>query len=742
MNFFKEIKIKLVSDSSSITINTTNSTTEVKKEIPPVSYIQNLGKGTEGIVDLYKDNIKQRLFAMKTVSYEGMSEAEKTKLRVSETEMLEKVRGPTIIEFYGANEDSKARYISLEYAPGGTLDDLIKGLKRGGCIEYTDQDKLNWLVQMLIALYTLHSHNMMHRDIKPENILLSDNGLPDIPKNNKEKMIAKISDLGISKIIQGFGQHTVTGTAFYTAPEILSYLPYDKNVDIWSMGVLLFELATKFRPFQSFDMTKLYEEIKSQEINPLPDSLDYRIRYLIDHILVKNPKRRITLEEIFSLDFIRKILDDNLKRFPAWKEEEGVKSILKLPITQCIYQETYLVEEDWKLFLDCLRISSTEGCDKSTYKLGLLKGSVETYRGADLEDYISENLLKEIDSNKKEEKCEEFLEKILGKGLLLPVSGSSTAFSSSTHYSFAYDAKHRVKFDNRRIGNNEELKLANETIDLLLLSRHILLVGKRIAIRYLDEENEPEENDLLECSKDYALFLHSVSLFKTFNITDEPSKSFTSDDRHAFLLNLYQIMFVHNLLNEALDRKNKKGIFSMFNNDVSINYEFADCTFNNLELKHGIFRDNKKPIENYMKIMYDNDKRRNIAKGLKFNAIDHIITPEFINSSKYNRLQVFSSKDLANQIAEFSIRYTQEIISFVDDGIVLPKYIEKYVATDFDGNIIRSLFKMINKAVEANQIKEEDKEMIYKVRFSNDFFESFTDVYKNIKKKTITYEFI
>lgn len=115
------------------------------------------------------------------------------------------------------------------------------------------RESLIWryLYQIASGLHHLHSMNIVHRDIKAANILL-----------NKDKTVALIGDLNVSKIAKERFLRTQTGTPYYASPEVWRDEPYDTKSDIWSLGCLIYELCSLMPPFRANDIEGLYKKVQ------------------------------------------------------------------------------------------------------------------------------------------------------------------------------------------------------------------------------------------------------------------------------------------------------------------------------------------------------------------------------------------------------------------------------------------------------------------------------------------------
>ena len=135
---------------------------------------------------------------------------------------------------------------------------------------------------------------IVHRDIKPENVLLA------------KGMVAKLTDFGWSNYMQGnIKRTTVCGTPVYLAPEIINNQGHDEHVDIWCIGVLLFELITGYPPWQGDDVLTVRYNISRMKIR-WPRNMDHDAADLISKILKYNPEERLPLRQMLSHPFFTK----------------------------------------------------------------------------------------------------------------------------------------------------------------------------------------------------------------------------------------------------------------------------------------------------------------------------------------------------------------------------------------------------------------------------------------------------
>ena len=234
---------------------------EIKKKLSKLS------SGAFGQVFLVRLKSTGELFAMKKISKSktNIEDAQK------ERDIWIKVKSPFVANIKEAFQDEGNVYLISEYAPGKDLR-LLWAEKKIFNIEWTKF----YIAELVVALDDLHSKNIIHRDIKLENILIDSKGH------------IKLTDFGVSKILNNNEKaKTMVGTVSYVAPEIASGKRYDKAVDWWSLGVVMFVLLEGNFPFEMFNYTAKNFTLTFNKIT------DENAKGLIQKFLTVNPEKRI-----------------------------------------------------------------------------------------------------------------------------------------------------------------------------------------------------------------------------------------------------------------------------------------------------------------------------------------------------------------------------------------------------------------------------------------------------------------
>ena len=266
---------------------------EPEPKITDFDFIKELGVGSFGRVILVSHKRTQAKYAIKAIDKRNKENIEEKPYFRREIEIMYRVHHPNVVKLYGHFEDNNYCYFIMEYMPGGNIYNLIP--KNSGS-RLSTQLIASIMKDVISATYFLHHMNpiIVHRDIKPENVLLNDG------------MQAKLTDFGWSNYMQGdMKRLTICGTPIYLAPEIINGQGHDERVDIWCIGVLLFELMTGRVPFQGNNVEQVKYNIRSLKIS-WPREMDRDGADLISRILKYNPEERISLEQMLMHPFFTK----------------------------------------------------------------------------------------------------------------------------------------------------------------------------------------------------------------------------------------------------------------------------------------------------------------------------------------------------------------------------------------------------------------------------------------------------
>lgn len=202
--------------------------------IQDVDFIKTVGTGSYGEVDLVNHRRLGKQLAVKKIDKLSLANKKIRATLMREVEIHKKLRHDNIIRLYTSTEDDKYIYLVLEYAQKGNLFYLIRSKK-----QLSEDEAFYFFIQTAAGIYFLHKNGFIHRDIKPENLLIG------------EDNILKICDFGWCVQNDNESQrNTFCGTLEYMAPEMIQNLPHNHTLDVWCLGILLFELVHGHAPFR------------------------------------------------------------------------------------------------------------------------------------------------------------------------------------------------------------------------------------------------------------------------------------------------------------------------------------------------------------------------------------------------------------------------------------------------------------------------------------------------------------
>lgn len=264
----------------------------LKLEIPGYRLLKEIGRGGMSTIVLgerLEDNVNVVLKVMFT---HGMEDPTALKRFMLEYNLLSNVNHPHVVRIYERAFAADFAYIAMEYFPAGDLAARIKeGIRPAEGLEY--------LRQMASGLGAVHELDIVHRDIKPGNILFKEDGS------------LTITDFGVAK--QGEQDmeditvnNMVVGTPYYISPEQGSGMKVDTRSDLYSLGVIFFQMMTGKRPFTGNSVSEL---LRAHVVEPIPQLPDYLAKYqpLVDGLLAKDPDERFqtTRELLIGIDWKR-----------------------------------------------------------------------------------------------------------------------------------------------------------------------------------------------------------------------------------------------------------------------------------------------------------------------------------------------------------------------------------------------------------------------------------------------------
>lgn len=288
--------------SKNLEHNKTNSNLSVSLILPKsislyksiYSEISKLGFGGFSEVKLCLHIPSQQKRAIKIIPKDIISiESIDNKHSLKEMTLLKNLNHPNIIKAYEIYEDSMKFYIALEYCEGGSLYTKLRAIKKIPQLEVADI-----ACQIFLGVSYLHDKGIIHRDLKPENILLTGNCDYSI----------KIADFGSACLKnEAKSLNGIAGTPYYLAPDVLKDA-YDEKVDIWSIGIMLFQLITGLLPYKGKSVDEIKKRILAKPFKVKPEYLSVNARNLLvdffQGLLNVDPRMRFSAKEALEHPWI------------------------------------------------------------------------------------------------------------------------------------------------------------------------------------------------------------------------------------------------------------------------------------------------------------------------------------------------------------------------------------------------------------------------------------------------------
>ncbi|CAE7630400.1 NEK5 [Symbiodinium pilosum] len=258
--------------------------------------LRHLGRGAFGEVLLMRQTSTGLLCAVKKLGRTALPAGEEAE-HLAEVKVLQTLTHPCILRYYGSIQLDESLSLVMEFADSGDLQQLLK--------KQMDSEKLFEVAalfaifsQLVVAVAHVHGHRVLHRDLKPSNVMLTSGGL------------LKLGDFGVAKVMAGttmVDNMTCVGSPTYMAPEIVAGEAYGAPCDVWSLGVILYELASFKRPFEGRSLGELIMRISSGKFEsigahlaqkPGGHVLEDAVSPVLAKMLVVDPKGRGRMTEV------------------------------------------------------------------------------------------------------------------------------------------------------------------------------------------------------------------------------------------------------------------------------------------------------------------------------------------------------------------------------------------------------------------------------------------------------------
>ena len=297
-------KVNKVKKRCLILSPTVNAGLEPESKISDFDKEREIGKGGFGLVWKVIHKKTQKVYCIKVIKKDGIVQQKLVDQMNREIEIMYILNNPHCLRLKNHFEDDTNFYLVMPLASKGQLYRVLKKFRK-----FDERTAAQILRETISALQYLHSFKppIIHRDIKPENLLLNEGGR------------ILLADYGWSNFnMEGDVRKTFCGTPEYIAPEMLLKKGHDTRVDIWSIGILMFELLSGYSPFVAKSNQELYQNIRRLKIQ-WPKDMPPLAKNLISKILKLNPADRPTFDEILNHQWfkqtkiIKPLLENKMK---------------------------------------------------------------------------------------------------------------------------------------------------------------------------------------------------------------------------------------------------------------------------------------------------------------------------------------------------------------------------------------------------------------------------------------------
>ncbi|KAK9823151.1 hypothetical protein WJX72_000639 [[Myrmecia] bisecta] len=268
--------------------------------------VELVGEGSFGKVYKGRRKFTGQITAMKFIMKHGKSEKDIKNLR-QEIEILRNLRHENIIQMLDAFETKTDFCVVTEFGHGELFEILEDD-------QSLPEEVVQHIAKQLVrALHYLHSNRIIHRDMKPQNILIGANG------------VVKLCDFGFARAMScnTMVLTSIKGTPLYMAPELVQEQPYNHTVDLWSLGVILYELYVGQPPFYTNSIYSLIHHIVKDPVK-FPSNISQEFKSFLKGLLNKKPGDRLGWPDLQEHPFVRETVEERMKREAALAEAQAV----------------------------------------------------------------------------------------------------------------------------------------------------------------------------------------------------------------------------------------------------------------------------------------------------------------------------------------------------------------------------------------------------------------------------------
>jgi serine/threonine protein kinase len=287
------------------------------KQIDDIILIKKIGRGCFGTIYLSQKKGKKEFFATKEIDRLMAEQPEQKKYLTNEIMILKILKNhPNIVKFKDTRITKNYYYIIMEYVYGYDLTKCFDIYKQKNGRPFSEEVVQYLMRQIVSALKYMHHNNIIHRDLSFNNIMVHFNNPNDKKNLDIMKGTVKIIDFGISAILKNGMQYSGVGAPLYMDPVILkkhckrkdsNLLGYKKEVDIWSLGTICYQMIIGHPTFDSDSLDELMKKVENGTYT-LPTNLSKEIVSFLNGMLQYDPKKRLNIDQLEKHPFLTKSL--------------------------------------------------------------------------------------------------------------------------------------------------------------------------------------------------------------------------------------------------------------------------------------------------------------------------------------------------------------------------------------------------------------------------------------------------
>ena len=619
-----------------------------------------IGIGSYGKVYLYKNITDKKLYAIKHLDKMILCKSIHTIKRIyDEINIQSRIHHQNIVRLLNVKENDKSIYLIMEYANTGSL---FKYIRDKQCL--SEEESFKFFSQIINAIYFLHKNDFIHRDIKPENILIFDN------------KVCKLCDFGCCVELNGKQRSTYCGTTEYMSPEIVNKMEYSKEIDIWSLGILLYEMIHGYSPFnpnnEYYNTKEVIDKIKIHDLH-FDINISKECKDLICHLLDKNAKNRYKIEDIFNSDFIKKyekkkLYFTNEKYINNTNENKlNLKDIKKSNNTLLL---SSLIENDNllnKTLFNNIKYSSPKKYNMKNKINNVIFNNVIN-RNPNNQNILNENANNELSSSREINRNINII-KSNNKSLNSSKDNDSDLFNSQQNIKTVKVTKLNTNYvPNDSIEPNiSNVKKINNNLDL---TRNNSLFNSAS----LKNTNTKFERHLINVKhQSIKTKENKINELNPLNFENNIKKKINQDNKSNSMKSILQTTRKENINNNIFQNENDK----TFNND-----------FTNIKKKYYI----KPKIEKDFHLLKDNTKEKEKPKinSIHFkNCINtkiKIPRRKILNSLHLENINIINNIDLLNNNDDASLNITNNLN---DEYFQINDIPSEFATNNFQNNTYR-----------------------------------------------------